>query len=165
MAGTLRFDLEEVRKLYDHAKAAEKHRISLAEREQIYGEDKMWERQPGEESKASPNLFLVKDQGVYLMSSGIPYLPREGSPKAQHLAYARGLDPSKNEFDDWYDRARRVMGGDDCSEPLSLESFQGAMEDPNAGDIGIKVTARRIRVGYHFEKPARKRKAGARARP
>lgn len=56
-------------------------------------------------------LLLVKDQGVYLM-------PRtNGKPPV--IAYADGMNPEKDDFDDWYDAAHDACGGDDFAEELT----------------------------------------------
>jgi hypothetical protein len=64
-------------------------------------------------SKVSePTLYLVKDQGTYLMSAGVPGLhEKRRSPNGKHMieghvvAYAVGHDPVTDE--DWW------IGGDD----------------------------------------------------
>lgn len=71
------------------------------------------------ESEPSPALLLVHDQGVYLMSNGIPRdRPAEG--ETAHVVYAAGCDPNVGEFDDWYNQSRELVGGDDFIEVLSL---------------------------------------------
>ena len=68
--GALEFDLVDVRSLMAHARASRRHQMGFEERCEIYGEDVLWE-QPDETERAAPGLFLCKDEGVYLMSSGI----------------------------------------------------------------------------------------------
>lgn len=55
-------------------------------------------------------LQLVKDHGVYLMSTRTPGLPCDGS----NAAYAIECDPQKVPFDSWWQYAENVLGGDDC---------------------------------------------------
>lgn len=52
-------------------------------------------------------LAFVKDQGVYLMAGSYPN---------NLVCYAKGFDPKKDDFDDWYDTARAICGGDDFVE-------------------------------------------------
>lgn len=71
------------------------------------------------ETEPNPALLFVHDQGVYLMSNGIPRdRPAEG--ETSHVVYAAGCDPNVGEFDDWYGRSRELVGGDDFVEVLSL---------------------------------------------
>lgn len=68
----------------------------------------------------APALFFVHDQGVYCMSNGIPAQLLPGEDKRMLVAYARGCDPNAGvPFDDWYETARALVGGDDFAETLS----------------------------------------------
>ena len=57
-----------------------RHAIAAPEHDSPYGE-----KDPG------PGLFLVKDEGVYLMSNGKPALP--GEKVANKVVYANGYEP------------------------------------------------------------------------
>lgn len=61
-------------------------------------------------------LWFVKDQGVYLMAG----TQKGGKPET--VIYARGYDPEKDDFDDWWDKARRNYGGDDFAETVELSA-------------------------------------------
>ncbi len=59
-------------------------------------------------------VLLVHDQGVYLMSSG---LPRDiASDDTSYIVQAKGCDPDKDP--DWYETSRALVGGDDFGEHL-----------------------------------------------
>jgi hypothetical protein len=69
----------------------------------------------------SPELHLVKDQGVYLMPNA---WFEEGDIA---IAFAEGCDPKKDR-DTYYFNSREIMGGDDSSNALPLEPFKGLLE-------------------------------------
>lgn len=120
----LTFKTAEVRPLLDHAKAASEHRPT-------YGQDPI------------PSLLLVGDQGVYLMSSGIPMLAKEKGEGSQ-VAYAEGTDPNGGD-DDWYDNKRALYGGDDGVDAIPLHMFEQAMARDKE-TFTVTLTARSIRV-------------------
>lgn len=80
-------------------------------------------------SKVSePTLCLVKDQGTYLMSAGLPgLLEKRRSPNGKHLiegnvvAYAVGHDPEKDE--DWW------IGGDDYAINVPCREIARKLKD------------------------------------
>jgi hypothetical protein len=71
-------------------------------------------------------LWLVGDQGVYLMSPGRPHLPKEDNPEHHHVIYAVECDPDTMEFDDWWINKQNSFGGDDGCETIPLSLFDGA---------------------------------------
>lgn len=73
---------------------------------------------PGKDEK--PGLWLVGDQGVYLLSNGI--LPNGNKPL---VVYAEECDPCTN--DDWFDVKRRTFGGDDGVEFIDGEQLEAMM--------------------------------------
>ena len=122
----LTFKTAEVRPLFDHAKAASEHRPT-------YGQDPI------------PSLHLVGDQGVYLMSSGIPMLAKEKDKgEGSQVAYAEGTDPNDGGFE-WYENKRALYGGDDGVDAVPLHMFEQAMAR-DSETFTITLTARSIRV-------------------
>lgn len=117
MAGTMTFDLQALKALAEHAKSAKEHN---------FGADVLWDkryhangklekdeagwpkRDNIDPNRTRPGMLLVKDHGIYLMSTGLPRLPL-----GSNAAYAIQADPTLLAFDDWWDVARRIMGGDD----------------------------------------------------
>jgi hypothetical protein len=126
----LLFDGDEVRELFEHARGCNNYR-------KPYGEE------------FGPALWLVHDQGVYLMSAGIPHLERPDNPEASKVAYADGCDPTKQEFDDWWHHSRELVGGDDFVEPIDLETFAKlfslGLENIR---VLINLTANKLVVSY-----------------
>ena len=95
---------------------------------------------PGKSER--PGLWLVGDQGVYLMSNG--KLAEDGKP---FVVYAEECDPNKN--DEWFDVKRRTFGGDDGVEFLDAESLEEDGRDRGRlrhrdGVRGRTVAARQI---------------------
>lgn len=120
----LSFNKADVQKLIDHAKAASKHRLP-------YGK-----------KKEKPGLMLVGDQGIYLMSSGIPHLPKDGGkPEESFVVYPKQCDPTKMEFDEWWEAKRAAFGGDDGVEFLPLESVEASLKaNAKFPDFAIMMT-------------------------
>ncbi|ARJ66121.1 hypothetical protein WV31_10825 [Magnetospirillum sp. ME-1] len=97
----------------------------------------------------TPGLFLVHDQGIYLMSNGNPRQMADGSIGGEgvegrsKVAYAEGCDPDKDA--EWWDNARDLVGGDDFAETLPLAMFAGLEDCPEA-TFCLKFTERDIRI-------------------
>jgi hypothetical protein len=82
-------------------------------------------------TQTKATLWLVKDTGVYLMTSAkIEKMPNDNS----HLCYADGFAPTDP---DWYDRSAAAMGGDDFVEPFEIEIFKRGIR--LGGDIHIEI--------------------------
>lgn len=77
-------------------------------------------------SNIPAGLWLVGDQGVYLMSNVTSEEAKAG-PVA-HVCYADEVNPEKMEFDAWYDAKRQIFGGDDGVEFLPAQALEGALE-------------------------------------
>jgi hypothetical protein len=74
-----------------------------------------------------PGLFLVKDDGVYVMSNGEPALP--GTDSLNKVVYARGYEalPATASVDDRmerYDKVRDAAGGDDFAEFVPAKGLE-----------------------------------------
>lgn len=120
----LHFDAAQVIRLLDHAKAAPRQR-------------RRYDFCPVDPA----GLWLVGDQGVYLMSNGDPALPRDGA----HIAYAREVDPTKLGFDEWWAAKRASFGGDDGCEFLDARAVRAALLA--AGEVlPIDVTPTEMRL-------------------
>lgn len=124
----LRFNLDDLKRLVAHAKAAKEHR-------------------PGYDQAPEPALFLVHDDGIYLMSSGIPRDLRDGQVEPNgrsFVAYAKGFNADTDT--DVHERAAEAVGGDDFAEMLPLEGFTSALDDPTTVGLLLKVTSQRIEI-------------------
>lgn len=152
MAGIIHFNVGEVRVLIAHTLAAPSHSPSYEDlfNPKYHKGGKVlkkngWPDADNIDHALLPaGLFLVKDQGAYVMSNGKPSLQKPDG-KGSVVAYAAEVNPGKLEFDDWYEAARRIFGGDDCVITLPVEMFQHAVEGKNDTDtFTLKVTKRSI---------------------
>jgi len=125
----LHFDKEQVDRLLEHTRNAESHNS-------LYG--------MAETARAG--LWLVGDQGVYLMSNGNPDLRDEEKGRSV-VCYADECNPETLEFDDWWENKRASFGGDDGVEFLEAEFFANArVSDRKNPKITIDVTATKMEV-------------------
>lgn len=92
----LTFERSGVNELLRHTRAAPRHAT-------LYNDP----------TTAKPGLWLVGDEGVYLMSNGEPALLAPGHTGGRKIVYASEVDPTKFGFDHWWDAKRRSFGGDD----------------------------------------------------
>ena len=112
-----------------------------------------------EYSKVPAHLQLVKDEGVYLMSSGRPRLmdPADPSGKKSLVVYAEGMSPD----DGW--EAWQLLGGDDFVETIDIAFVKKAV-DSAATRLIVNITSKSISLS--FDRPrvpptsARKRLEG-----
>lgn len=93
---------------------------------------------PGEYfgSTIERSLFVVKDQGAYLMSAGQPGLldPDGKTATSQLVQYAKGHNPNTPQYS--WDYTRSICGGDDFGEPIGVDFFINAVKD---GATVIKI--------------------------
>ncbi|NDD52319.1 DUF3085 domain-containing protein [bacterium] len=77
-------------------------------------------RMPFSEEKPQPALLFVHDDGVYLMSNGLPadIIVSKKSPMS-YAAYAKSCNPSLD--DDWWENSRALVGGDDFGEIVLID--------------------------------------------
>ena len=103
----LKFEPSDVRRLVAHTLAAKNHM-----------------REYGDKRKPRPQLILVHDEGIYLMSNGIPRDMLNGDEDRvgtrSFVAYAEGFDPYKLDRGKVWDDARAAVGGDDFANHLDL---------------------------------------------
>lgn len=116
---TLKFDAEQVRKQVEITKLSYTHRAE-------YG------RAP------EPGLFLVKDSGIYLMSSGDLRVS-----KLDGVAYAEGFDPDKDE--DVWEACVDAVGGDDFAMLLPLEWFELALAS-NPKTVSVRFGKKSVSI-------------------
>jgi hypothetical protein len=113
----------------------------------------------GEEANG-PALFLVHDQGVYLMSNGSPRDTEGGQDGRCRVAYAEGCDPNVGEFDDWYGTSRDLVGGDDFVETLPLGDAEAFLRNcAEFSEFTVNLTPTQLDATF------RNRRRRAKARP
>ncbi len=93
-----------------------------------------------------PGLFLVKDDGIYVMSNGKPGLP--GVETRNKVVYARGYEalPASASVEQRmarYDKIRDAVGGDDFAELLPAKSLAGL--EPQ-GFLEIELSADKMTI-------------------
>ena len=113
----LKFDLEAVRKQFEHAKKSDTHKPSFIEHE--------------DGITPQPALWFVKDNGIYIMSNG-------EAPDRPDVVYAQGYNP--NTDGEVWDKCRDAVGGDDFCELIYHDTALALTNHPNAKTLGIKVT-------------------------
>lgn len=128
----LTFSAEEIRPLIEHARACTEHKP-------YYGEE-----------ATGPGLFLVKDEGIYLMSNGLPNdMVKRPAPNGNgetdmcRVAYAKNFDPTERDRMEVWDDARAAVGGDDFSEPIGDEMWKKLLKD-GVTEIVIELTEDKI---------------------
>jgi hypothetical protein len=135
----LHFDGKAVAELIAHAKAAPEHRP-------LYGD----------QATAKPGLWLVGDDGVYLMSNGLPPLPGNGA-KPNRVVKARECDPEKVDFEDWWSMKADTFGEDDGCEFLPLDHIEEAFAAWADSEIPLGFSEK----GLHLYTPVLRRREGA----
>jgi hypothetical protein len=155
MAGTLTFNVGEVRKIYEHAKAATAHSPDIAhlfdpafhKGGTVVKKDGWPDKDNLIMDKIPACLTLVGDHGIYLMSNGSPAQLKEEGKTSRVVVYAKESNPDSLEFDDWYTAKEVIFGGDDGSEPLPLSMFESIMaKRKDSEDFKIKLTKSKIQV-------------------
>ena len=140
----LTFPKARVRELLEHSKAATTRRPSFT---QLYEPTLRKDgREPGPDdlptgddvdpAKIPPGLWLVGDQGVYLMSNATM---TEGQERAD-LVYAAEVDPEKLDFDTWWANKRASFGGDDGVEFLEADLIERWLEYAQGDTVHIRMT-------------------------
>lgn len=129
----LTFNVEEVRGLVAHSKGREHS-------DNLYGMP----------LDIKEYLYLVHDEGVYLMSGAkesnlspetiaynelVKYVGWGRESTSQIVAYAKGCNPKEDV--DYYEEARALVGGDDFGEPISLDFWEAALKAHDA--VGAKT--------------------------
>ena len=136
---TLRFQAADIRRIVEHSLAAREQGKVLADYKNIAGVPTARYR-----LVRAPAVLLVHDQGVSLMSNGLPRDLIRGTQEkgSNFVAYAAGCHPDTDEA--WWETSRRLVGGDDFGE--TIEAAQELLDLLNAGydEILFTVTARGI---------------------
>jgi|SRR6516162_3177371 hypothetical protein len=120
MTTTLQFDRHDVQRVIEHMTTA-------TEWGHGYDDDN------DHEHDARPQLIFVKDQGIYLMSNGLPRDIVEG--ETSFVAYAEGYDPSVETHNTW-----DTVSRDDFGEFIDLTTTQIALiRSPKFRSLAIEL--------------------------
>lgn len=133
--GALIFKAAEVRRVVEHALASTQFRSK-------------WDWTANKSVPGTrPEVCLVHDDGVYLMSNGEPRDLDErhsGPSEKAFVAQAAGCDPKTDP--DWWETSRRLVGGDDFGEYLPWAEVLLTHLDGGAETIQINVTEGNIEL-------------------
>jgi len=163
MAGNVTFNVGAVRRLFEHSRAALEHGPSyehlfdaqyhksgviLCDDGTPYKDESgQWPDSNNIDTKLVPAcIVLVGDQGIYLMSNGMPALLAEEGKTRNVIAYAKESDPTDETNEDWYDAKVDIFGGDDGTIPLPLSMFVEAMKLPDSATLKVNITSRHVTV-------------------
>lgn len=125
----LHFKTSEVKKLVEHVEACKKFRGMY-----------------GDKNSFKPGLLLVGDEGVYLMSNGLPNLTKDKTENNKNfVAYAEESNPEKMEFDDYRHAKEATFGHDDGAEFLDIANFQ-FIKTTKEQVFTIKITEAKIEI-------------------
>ena len=130
---TISFCLKTIAPLAEHTRQCIEHSATFDQQfDSVYWKDEYIKKGLSEDqvvemcgkhldpTKLPSGFWLVKDQGVYLMSNGSPRLTLDDGKRGK-VVYAKGYDPERD--GDWYSRARAVLGGDDFAIFIPLEWY------------------------------------------
>ncbi len=154
----LHFDLALVQRLLDHSKAATERRPSL---DQLYegrfrrdGQDADLENITAanfptmddvDPARIPPGLWLVGDQGVYLMSNSRPPLLVDAADTRNVTAHAAETSPAADP-DGWWEVKRAAFGGDDGVVFLELRFVEGLIALGRDGRVCLDLTPEQVEV-------------------
>ena len=125
----LEFKASEVARIVRHALTAPEHRSAY-----------------GQEENPGPQLWLVGDQGVYLMSNGSPADDTGETNTKLFVSYAKGCNPEADDFDTWYNNKVDWFGGDDGCDALDWCETIGQQLIAGAKTIRIGITANNMKL-------------------
>ena len=107
-----------------------------------------------------PAMLFVHDQGVYIMSNGVPRDAKDPAKPSSgsYVAYAEGCNPGIGTFDEWYGLSRELVGGDDFVEVLEIKPDYLDMCNEFT-EMHIDVTS--TSIAMLFAKPRKRKKVKA----
>jgi hypothetical protein len=91
-----------------------------------------------------PRLIFVKDQGIYLMAAVKGQDSQMFNNQREDLCYADGCNPDTDE--DYYDRSRDAVGGDDFAMDIDDMAFIEKWVELGY-DIFFDVTQDQFKIG------------------
>ena len=90
-------------------------------------------------------ILLVKDQGVYFISEKRDQNPDE---KCKNIAYAQGCNPDVDDFDNWWNKARNELGGDDFAQSFDSGAKCFSFVLQKKCDLYVEAEKNCFKVGY-----------------
>ena len=86
-----------------------------------------WRKPYHEETTDTPLLWIVKDEGLYLMSGSVEKPTKDGS-RGTLVEYAVGMNPKLQDRGLVWDRCRDICGGDDFGEAIELKTISDILK-------------------------------------
>ncbi len=108
----------------------------------------------GEET--GKGLWLVGDEGVYLMPNTSDGLHHRDLKENDHrvVVYAQECDPTKLEFDEWWENKRASFGGDDGVEFFAIAEIEQLVSSPPTGKqpkyLVADISLKQIRLSVEW---------------
>ena len=152
----LHFNQALVRQLLDHSRAATERSPSL---DQLYegrfrrdgkdadldnlGSGNFPTSDDVDPTKIPPGLWLVGDQGVYLMSNGKPALLVDPADTRHVVAHAAEANPAGG-VEAWWDVKRAAFGGDDGVVFLELSFAEGLLARARDGRVCLDLSPTQV---------------------
>ncbi len=141
------FDLEELRPLIEHAMSCKEHvptygmldDPNILKDGEVVLKGGFARHDQIDFTKIAPHLQLVKDEGIYIMSSGRPNLPGQDAPNK--VVYAKGYGPDA----DYY--KVHAVSGDDFVESLDLIPIRAAL-DAQAKSMVVQLTSSHMYMDF-----------------
>lgn len=118
---------------------------------------KKWDWEAEKEVVTDPGFMLVGDHGVYLMPNTtdgkINSNRKKETPEDTRffVIYAKECDPTKLDFDTWWENKRASFGGDDGAEYISLKEIErilAAAANDNAKNLVIDIRSDQFMISY-----------------
>lgn len=108
---------------------------------QLYGKD------------VGPGLFLVGDQGIYLIPNTTDGVHHQTGTHV--VVYAQECDPRQMEFDKWWETKNRVWGGDDGVEFIDIEGLKRLADTPLPSPmiishLAITIDGEQLKISVEF---------------
>lgn len=98
------------------------------------------------DQKTGHGFWLVGDQGVYLMPNTTDGKHNSKTEKPL-VIYAKECDPTKLDFDTWWENKRASFGGDDGVEFISIKDVEGLITDKSVKHLVIEISPEQFSIG------------------
>lgn len=122
----LTFYTAPVKRIVAHAKASPKHEMGWTDH------------------LPQPAVTLAGDNGVYLMSNGLPRDQLRKDKPGNYVAFAKGINP--NIDPGWWEAKRAAYGGDDGADCLLIVDELQLLIDRDEEEIRLEITEDHIAV-------------------
>lgn len=98
------------------------------------------------EPNDGPGLWLVGDQGVYLMTNAVL-----ADGEKSLIVYAAECDPTTMDFDEWWAVKQASFGGDDGVEFIDADTIRWAVRDESP--LLVDFTPNEMAISHYEKKP------------